>query len=127
VVQLGTSTVESRGIEIISIRDRSPEMCMTMVVSDRAPASSPPARSRLSPPRESLPMITMFNGVPAFGSFGSTILGRSGPRTVIWPVSMFPVSWVTAATPPAVASETATTSTITTARAAPLIPFSVRA
>ena len=49
VVQLGTSTVESRGIEIISIRDRSPEMCMTIVVSDRAPASSPPRQAAVVP------------------------------------------------------------------------------
>ena len=43
----GMSTRESRGIETSSTRDRSAEMCRTIVVSERMPATSPPMRGVL--------------------------------------------------------------------------------
>ena len=58
IVHDGMSTRESRGIETSSTRDRSAEMCRTIVVSERMPAASPPI-SAFSPSRWSDPRIRM--------------------------------------------------------------------
>jgi len=66
-VQLGMSTMVSRGMDTTSTRERSAEMCMIMAVSERATitSSSPSEPSTLlAPARESVPRTRMLTACP---------------------------------------------------------------
>ena len=112
MVHDGMSTRESRGIETSSTRDRSAEMCRTIVVSERMPAASPPMEP-FSPSRWSEPRISRLTAWPAFGSSGSGSLvgvGTGSTRADTSTFSMLPFSLAaTAATPLAPKTTTAAT------------------
>ncbi len=114
----GTSIVVSRGIDSISTRDRSDEMCMIIVVSERAPSVPSPTMSALSPPRLSEPMSRMFSGMSAFGSSGMTFSGRSSPSSLSESTAvMLLVSFTAAVAPPTVTNARTAVSPIPRVRA----------
>ncbi len=87
----GIVTSESRGMEMPTACLWSAYTCSRIVVSERAPASSPPPRSALLPPRLSEPMSSTLTGLLPFASAcvsgGRSVLTASGSKVLMLPLS----------------------------------------
>lgn len=120
VVHCGIATIESRGMETSSTRERSAETCSTIVVSERMLSATVPPIVPFLPARESDPSSSSVSARPSAGSCAcAAAVGRgpsSGSRSRWWMLSSSRTTNVSAAVPVNVTAASAVSATTRSAR-----------